>query len=99
MRLKARERFQYYGVTYSPEDILDAPDPDAVMLLNHDCVMQWNLEDPKQLSEIPDAVAVAAKKADTPHVKTPASHEPEHSTHTGSVRAIAEKIRDRIHGQ
>ena len=52
MRLKARTRFEYGGTAYSAEDLLDAPDQDAFALINRDLAMPWNLEDPRQRSEI-----------------------------------------------
>ena len=54
MRLKARTRFEYGGTVYAPEDLLDAPDQDAIALINQDRAMIWNLEDPRQRSEIED---------------------------------------------
>lgn len=51
----------------------------------------------KFVSGIPKTGDPSLSPAKTSH--TDASHEPEHSPHTGGVRAIAEKIRDRIHGQ
>jgi hypothetical protein len=55
MRLKARTSFQYDGVAYTAEDLLDAPDQEALGLINRDHAMPWNLEDPKQRSEIVEA--------------------------------------------
>ena len=52
MRLKARSNFLYDGIAYSPEDLLDAPDRDAVVLISQDCAMIWNLEDPNQRSNM-----------------------------------------------
>jgi hypothetical protein len=57
MRLKARTSFQYGGIAYVQEDLLDAPDHDAVALINQDRAMIWNLEDPRQRSEIVDVPA------------------------------------------
>ena len=53
MRLKARTNFQYEGTAYKAEDHLDVPDHDAVVLINQDKAMIWNLEDHTQRSEIP----------------------------------------------
>jgi hypothetical protein len=52
MRLKARANFLYDGIAYAPEDLLDAPDRDAVVLIGQDCAMIWNLEDPNQRSKM-----------------------------------------------
>jgi hypothetical protein len=58
MRLKARTNFQYEGKAYKAEDHLDVPDHDAVVLINQDKAMIWNLEDHTQRSEIPADVDV-----------------------------------------
>lgn len=77
MRLKARKRFKYGEATYSPEDLLDAPDDDAMVLINLDYALRWHLEDPKQLSDIPDAVAPPETMPDVPPVTvTPTSASP-----------------------
>jgi hypothetical protein len=69
MRLKARTSFQYEGIAYKAEDLLDAPDQDAVALINRDQAMIWNLEDHTQRSEIPaDLDATTEPLPDVPPV-------------------------------
>ena len=58
MRLKARTNFFHEGTAYRTEDLLDVPDREAVVLLNRDLAMIWNLEDHTQRSDIPVAAEV-----------------------------------------